>query len=191
MKLFISDKANSKNDEPEITATNSYIELEIPCDDKSSMFCYIIPRGKHSAFIAICLDDMFDSLIEDLDEDKYETLCDTWPTLARMLQNGIKDKYKDGALIKLEDSDYGDNKWFVASIAGNISFESAEELFCERTKETIGIVIGSTNALLSELNSRSPSMLKSFGKGVLKGIGYTALGIIAGTLGINIDDLKA
>lgn len=58
------------------------------------MSTYIIPRGEHSAFVAICLDDMFDRMVEYLDEDSFDTISDTWSTLAQLMINGINDKYQ-------------------------------------------------------------------------------------------------
>lgn len=188
MYFFVSQRRSAKADEPEIKLTNSYIEIESSIDKESSMFMYIIPRSEHSAFIAICLDDMFDSIVSDLDEDTFETIVDTWPTLAQLLVNGVNDKYQNGALIRLEDADYGDNKWFVASIAGNISFDSQESLFCDRTSETIGLVLEKTTQLLSEVQEREPSTLKAIGKGILAGLGLGLLSGAAQALGIDIDE---
>ena len=43
-------------------------------------------------------------MVDNLDDEDYvETLCDTWPIFVNLLQNGLKDKYSEGALIKLED----------------------------------------------------------------------------------------
>jgi hypothetical protein len=188
MYVFLSETRNAENNEPALRATNSYIEIEVPFDDEEvSIFMYIIPRNKHSAFVAICLGDMFDEMVEDIDKDSFDTIKDTWPTLACLMINGINDKYQNGALIKLEDADYGDNKWFVASIAGNISFDSEEELFCDRTKESMATVLATTSRLLSELQERKPSMLRAIGKGIMAGLGIGVFTGVAQALGININ----
>lgn len=187
MYYFISDRCNAKGEEPEIRVTNSYIEIESPVDKESSMYIYIIPRDEHSAFVAICLEDMLDEILEGMDEDSFDTISDTWPTLAQLLVNGMNDKYHHGALIRLEDADYGDNKWFITSIAGNISFDNADELFCDRTNETIGVVLEQTVNLLKELQERKPSMLRAIGKGVLAGISLGLISGAASALGIDID----
>ncbi len=77
MYFFISERRNVNNEEPEIRTTNSYIEIESQVDDESSIFTYIIPRNENSAFVAICLDDMFDNMLENLDEDSFETISNT------------------------------------------------------------------------------------------------------------------
>jgi hypothetical protein len=175
MNFFVSDrqyfpKGKKKENDFEIRPTNSYIELEIPIDEESSIFIYIIPKNQHSAFVAVCLDDMFEKIMDDLDEDTLEIIVDTWPTFAELLYNGIKDKYQNGALIQLEDDDYGEKKWFVASVAGNISFENVEELFGERTAKAIGVVMNRTSELLSELQEKKPSTWTAIKKGFISGL---------------------
>jgi hypothetical protein len=154
---------------------------------------YIIPRNEHSAFVATCWEHAFDEVIADLDEDTFETIVETWPTLAILFHNGIKDLYREGALILFEDFDYGENKWFIASIAGNISFTSAEELMGERTREVIQVVLARSMQLLIELHENKPSISREIGKGIAKGIGYAIAGTLAiglaAFLGIDPDDL--
>jgi len=188
MYFFVSKKRSGKGKEPDIRVTNSYLEIEMPIDDDSSIFTYIVPRSERSVFVLICLDDMFDTLMNELDNDSFETISDTWPTLAELLMNGAKDKYKSGALIRFEDADYGDNKWFVASVAGNISFESEDEIFGDRTMEALEVVMERTKELLTELQEREPSMLKAVGKGILAGLGLGLLSGAAQAFGIDIDD---
>jgi hypothetical protein len=191
MRYCISDRKNAKAEDPDIRVTNSYIEVEVPIDNNSSVFTYIVPKGEHAAFVLMCLDDMFDNLLENMDEDTIETVCNTWPTLAEMLHNGIKDKYSNGALIKLEDADDGDTKWFMASIAGNISFESAESIFCDRTNEAMGVVWNRTITLLTELQERKPSQWRAMGKGILSGLALGALAIAADALGIDLNVVES
>jgi hypothetical protein len=188
MRFFVSDRHHAKGDEPHLHGTNSYLEIEVPVDENNSLYTYIIPRGEHSAFVAICLNDMFDKLVDELDDDTYETVAETWPTLATLLHNGIKDKYKNGALIRLEDSDYGDTKWFVASVAGNISFDSEEALFCDRTNDAISVVLEKANQLLTELNENEPSTLKAIGKGLVQGLTLGLFATAAQALGIDIKE---
>lgn len=161
--------------------TNNYFELVYPIDKHSYFIINIIPRNDYSAFVACCLGDCFDEVLDNLDDADYrETICDTWPLFARLLQNGVRDKYSEGALIKLEDIDTGDTKWFLASVAGNINFDSIEGLLCDRTMQVVRTVIEKTVELHNELSTKSPSKVKSFFKGFLKGAAIVALLALGG-----------
>jgi hypothetical protein len=169
MKFIFSDRV-TKEETVDYTVTNSYIELEMPFSGSISAYLYLLPRGNHSAFVLACLDDTFDGLVANMDEDTVDIICDTWPTLANLMSCGLKDKYSNGALIRLEDEDCGDIKWFVASIAGNLSFDSMEEVFSPRMMETIRLVLEQTVELITELQERKPSKLKAIGKGFWEGM---------------------
>lgn len=189
MRTFIDERRTSKGEELGSEVTKTYIELEIPIGDSHACVVYIIPRSEHSAFVATCWDHAFDSILEDLDEDTAETISETWPTLATLLNNGVKDLYREGALIVLEDFDDGERKWYCTSIAGNISFENAEKVLSERTNAVLQVVLSKSVQLLTELNENQPSVLREIGKGVGGAIAATlALGV-ATFLGIDPDDL--
>ncbi len=159
-----------------LRATNNYFELIYKIDESTYFIINIIPRNSYSAFVATCLGDCFDEVINNFNDDDYvEMMCDTWPLFMKLLQNGANDKYSEGALIKLEDIDTGDNKWFLTSIAGNLNFDSIEDLLCEQTMQAVRTVIEKTGELYDELSSKSPSKTKAFFKGFLKGATLAAL----------------
>jgi len=189
MRMFLDETTHPGSDEPNLRATNCYIELEFPIDDSSCAVIYLIPRTESSVFVATCWGTTFDELLSNPSSQTVDMITETWPTLATLLYNGLSDKYRDGALIKLEDPDYGENKWFVASVAGNISFENADTLFADRTMETINVVVTKSLELMVELQEKKPNMARAFGKGVLTGLGTVALGAVALALGVDPDDL--
>ena len=80
------------------------------------------------------------------------------------------------ALIRLEDPDCGEPKWFVASVAGNLNFEKPEEFFGDRTMEVTGLVLEKTNQLLTEIQEKEPSTLRAIGKGLK--VGLATLGTV-------------
>lgn len=172
------DKRRSK--EVNISQTNTYIEVEIPNDSSSSLFVYLIPRSQTSMFVAMCCDHAFDELLNDIDEDDWDTIVDTWPTLARLLHNGINDKYKEGALIKLEDLDDGENKWFVASISGNHNFNDIDDVLNESTQETVKLVIECSMQLATEMQNNKPSVFRAMGRGMAQGVAAVIAGSILG-----------
>ena len=146
MKFFISDKTNKNNSETVCRETAGYIELEIPRDSDSSIYIYAIPRTENTYFIGICLDDIFDDFIENYDDDIEDVYNEAWPQLISLLNNGVKDKYTNGALIQLEDEDCGENKWFVAIVVGNLSSDGDDD----KVSTSIELVIEKTMALLTE-----------------------------------------
>ncbi len=187
MKSTFDSRKNAV-DEPVISTTNSYIEIEIPLNENISSFVYLIPRNSNSVFVVTCWEHFFDDLVSNIDQDDFETISETWPTLGELLINGIKDRYQYGALIVGEDPDYGENKWFIASIAGNISFDNEEELFGERTNEAIGIVLEKSLKVFVELNERSPSMTRAILKGIGAGVGAVVVAALSAFLGVDLDE---
>ena len=168
------DKRRSK--EVNISKTNTYTEVEIPQNSSYSLFLYLIDRSQTSMFVAICFEHTIDEVLNNYDED---TIIDTWPTLARLLYNGLNDKYKEGALIKLEDLDDGESKWFVASISGNHNLNDMDDVLNERTQETVELVIECSKQLVEELQDKQPSVLRAMGRGTAA----IAIGVLAAFLG--------
>jgi hypothetical protein len=189
VRTFIDKPTNSKSDEPTIRATRCYLEIEWPVNESLCAIIYAIPRTGTSAYIAACWETAFDELLRNLDSHTLETIVETWPTLATLLYNGINDKYREGALIRLEDADYGEMKWFVASVAGNISFDSEDDFFTDRTVDTIQVVMEKSMELMVELQERKPSIIRAVGKGIMAGLSAVAVGAIAVAFGIDPDDL--
>lgn len=185
MRYFLDKRKTAIGDEIGSKITHTYIEIEFPVDDDSSYVIYVIPRNQNSAFVATCWDHTFDKLVSNLDEDTFEMIAETWPTLAALLYNGVKQLYRQGALIVLEDLDDGENKWFVASIAGNISFSSFKDLFNERMQEVTQLVLARTIQLSRELNENQPNMLNAISNGFMKGVGTAVLAGVASFLGID------
>lgn len=170
MRRFIDERKTAiRDDEIGTKVTHAYFEIEFPLDKDSGLIIYVIPRSKNSAAVMTCWEHAFDELVSNLDEDTYETVARTWPTLAKLIHNGINDRYRDGALIRLEDFDDCEAKWFVASMVGNVSFDNPEDLFCERMQEVTNIVTAKTLQLFQELNENTPNWFEAIGKGFIKG----------------------
>ncbi|MEN6624263.1 MAG: hypothetical protein ABFD50_22290 [Smithella sp.] len=166
--------------------TNCYIEIEI-CINNSYLVLYYIPKGDHSFFVATCWERLFDDILENIDDNDYrDTIIHTWPTLAKLLFNGANDKYREGALIKLEDYDDGEPKWFVASVVGNIDIEDISDFVTGKSGEIAKLVIEKSLALYTELNNEKPSTMRSVIKGLTTGI---AIGICA-YFGIDPSDFQ-
>jgi hypothetical protein len=187
MRPFIDRCKISHGEEVGIETSNSYIECEYPIDKDNAYIVYIIPRNENSAWVVTCFEHIFDELVSNIDEDTSEAIADTLPTLASLLYNGIKERYQEGALVVLEDTDYCENKWFVASIAGNISLDSLEDLFGGRIQQTIQLVISKSMTLWVELSEHRPDILREIWQGFLKGLRVAATATFFAFLGIDFE----
>jgi hypothetical protein len=189
MRAFIDSTPGDdlEGDEIRYKVTNHYIELEFPIGDSLFLVLYYIPRSTSSVFVAACWNHVLDELLDNIsDEDEWGTLVETWPTLAQLIVNGTKDRYKEGALIRLEDFDCGETKWFVASVSGNLDLEDLEKLFNDRTQQTSHLVLEKSLDLLTELNENRPSLGRAIVRGIAKGIGAGVIAAIAGAFGIDL-----
>ena len=181
MKNFIdTNSASGKPDEIMFRTTPSYVELEM-IKDEFSIYVYLIPRTETSFFVTTCWGDNFDGLLTELDEDSFEILADTWPTITKMLINGANEKFQEGVLIRLEDADYGEIKWFATTVAGNVKIsENFDDFFeQERIQEAIQLVIQRSVEISNEFQNE-PNTGKYIWKGIKKGVGW---GLAAGFLG--------
>jgi hypothetical protein len=185
MRPFIDRRKTSGEDEIGIETSKSYVECEYPIDENTACVVYIIPRNENSAWVTASFEHIFDELLSNLNEQTCDAIADTWPTLASLFYNGIKERYQEAGLVVLEDSDYCENKWFLASIAGNISCNTLEDLFGERTQQAIQLVISKSMTLWLELNENQPNAWREFGKGFLKGLSAAVTATVFAFLGID------
>ena len=189
MRFFLDDISGKNlegDDEFKYQVTNCYIEFEYKLQDETFAVVYLIPKDNHSVLVATCWDTIFDFVLENSDdEDFWETVCETWPDIAQLIANGIQDQYSEGALIKFEDFDTGDLKWFLASIAGNLDLEDIESLVSERTQETIGLVLKKSIEVFQELTEKKPSTIRQVAKGFSRGffntLGSLLLDVVVGS----------
>ena len=190
MRFFLDTESGAglEGDDIKLKTTASYIEVEYSIEDVF-LVLYFIPRSSTSFFIATCWDDLFDSILGQVeDESDLETIVETWPSLAQLLANGIDDKYSGGALIKLEDADTGEPKWFVTSVAGNLDLEREDGLFNERTAEVSQLVLAKSLELFTQLQENKPSMLRAMGRGLAAGVGAVLLGAVSVFFGGDVGD---
>ncbi len=187
MRTFIDSTPGSNlvGEEIKYGVTNSYIEVEFRIDD-AFLVLYYIPRSSSSIFVATCWDHAFDGLLSNIDEDDWETIAETWPTLAKLLLNGANDRYSEGALIKLEDFDDGESKWYIASIAGNLDFDNIDDLLGDRTQKVSQLVILKSAELLTEMSENRPSIGRAIVKGITRGVGKGLLMAIGAAVGVDL-----
>lgn len=188
MRFFvdtISGAGLQGDDEVKYKVTNGYIEVEYAVDEVY-LVVYLIPRSESSIFVTACWDRTIDELLENVGD--METVFDTWPKLGQLMVNGLEDRYSEGALIKLEDPDTGEPKWFVASVAGNLDLTDPADFFSERSQRAMRLVTEKSMELFAHLNENRPSILRSIGRGIAQGLGLALLGGIAGVFGAELSD---
>lgn len=169
MKSFVDAKYQADR-HSNLSVGNRYLEIEIPSNGSLSMFVYLIPRSESSLLIATCWEHIFDSLLEDFNEDNWEMICKTSPTLAQLINNSIQNKYREGVLIRLEDSDDGESKWFLAAVSANHDCNDVDDLLDARTHEIIKFVAERSTQLATELEEKKPNVLQAMGKRLIKGV---------------------
>ncbi|UBF25604.1 hypothetical protein K9N68_29215 [Kovacikia minuta CCNUW1] len=160
MKFFIDSKPNNpwQAETVQYRVTDHYIEFEIP-SNHYRMVLYLIPRDRASALVATCWDTVFDQEPANLNEEKTcKMIFETCPNLAHLLTNGICDRYREGALLNLEDFDAGEAKWFLTSIVDNLDFRSLEHLLNEQVHQVISQIMHQSFELLNELYEKQPAI---------------------------------
>ncbi len=169
MKMFLQDLQGSKLQDgvTEYKITKRYIEFTQKLENWL-VVTYFIFRDESSFIVALCWDDMFNSL-EIKDTDDIENIGDTYPTLAGLIRNTINRNFGRGALIQMEDFDDGSLKWFVISIAGNLEIKSPEDLFEGRAQEAAETVLLRSLEVLGELKNK-PKLGGTIWRGLKKGM---------------------
>jgi hypothetical protein len=142
-----------------------YIELQKHLVDPAGVSYTYILRWNDSAFlVATCLEHDFDKMLLLLRDPKMgsvwlDVIKDTRPTAGRLLENGINARYSNGAVLVMEDPDYGENKNFVGTVVGNVLVNSVKELeealLSDRMMNAYELVLGSSFTIMHEEISSS------------------------------------
>ena len=137
--------------------------------------------SRRNVYIATCWDDTFHEIFKGLQDETFlQSVCETWPTLLKLITNGLEDKYDEGALIVLEDEDTKQDKWFLVTVRERVNFKKLKKLFNDDVLAGIKLVLGKSMELLRELHERKPKshLAKEIGLGLLKGAGFAAKAIL-------------
>lgn len=187
MKKYIDQPVND-HEEVSVRVTNSYFELEY-FDKKAreSTFVYLLPRCDKSLWVVANWETVFDFVLHR-SEQELGLIRERFPVLGELIHNGIRDKYGKGALIRLEDPDEGETKWFIAGVAGNLDLEkddiwSAPQLHqaLKRVHEACGQLSQEMASLSSDQPDDDWTEIK---RGFLRGVGKVAAVTLLGVLGL-------
>lgn len=179
MRFFVQEEQDpdikeGKNEDVRTRTTDCYAEVEYKVDSKY-IDAYIVGRNENTAFVVASFEHVFDSVkeqVEDKNEAALKAEFKAWPTFAVLLQNGVSDRYSEGALIQLEDPDCGETKWFVATVIGNIDPDKEEALIKEKINAATELVIGKAADLLVEVSEHKPHYIRQgIWEGIKEGLG--------------------
>jgi hypothetical protein len=170
MKYLIQDSDDVKLEDENLNLrlTPSYVEIAQK-RESIVLYFYLIFHNNHSLIVATCWDHIFDKMqIED--EDDILNINDSYPSLAKLIRNTISGLFSQGALVRLEDPDDGEIKWFIVSIAGNLVINSGDDLFEGNTKKAIDTVLENSFTILGEFITNKPSYFGTIWRGFKKGL---------------------
>lgn len=145
--------------------TDSYIEFEQTVLKKYLVW-YCIPKNENSYYFATCwphLERVF-SAVKNGDFD-ISVVFDTWPSIKRLLQNGITKSYSDCALIRVSDFDNNLPTWLLLLAVENQKNNDFESIFDSKSIEYIKKIQNESALLLYEIANNEPKLkLKDVGQ---------------------------
>lgn len=129
---------------------------------------YFFPIDLDEALMFIYLgDDIFDELINSLDEYDIEAFTKTYPALMEAMYNGHHDNYSKSALIKLRSPNGENNRfWCLATKVENIDLENLET---EYIFKKLGNLTADMKTILKQLGENEISTLEAIKSGGKKG----------------------
>lgn len=170
MRPFLVDSRSKsvpdlEHGEWRIWITPRYYEWEFPSfnNDGTHLVIYLLPRNQTSLTVVACWERIFNGWLEVLGESQEvrKEVERSWPIFSQILLNTLNKKYSAGVLTLLEDPDTVEEKFFLASVLGNV--DAADPMtWGERGNEIIRYLGGLSLLLLEELSTKKLSGLRVF-----------------------------
>jgi hypothetical protein len=140
--------------------TPCYKEFEAPLDSGSFCVIYIVPRNEHSVFVCACMPDNISAVVNTvvmMDSQRQratlQTYQEAWPLLMDLRSNGLAERYSPAALTDMEDPDHATNRWFLATVVGNLpSLPGIDALGDARMLKAIIRVIETAEAVIEQVS---------------------------------------
>ncbi|MCV7410603.1 MULTISPECIES: hypothetical protein [Mycobacterium simiae complex] len=119
-----------------------------------------MPRDAKSFIACACMLDTFAYIVDayvaahpDSQPAILQTFQETWPSVMELLSNGENGFYSPAALCVLEDPDDVVNRWFVATIIGNVGHLPATKVLGnERVVEAMARVVRLTESAINQFH---------------------------------------
>gem|GEM_PF-6205948 len=142
-----------------------YIEFEQTVFSKY-MVWYCIPKDENSYYIATCwphIENVFSALRkENID---INIVFDTWPSMKKLIKNGIEKNYNECALVRVSDFDNKTPIWLLLSTVENQKNSDLESIFDTKSIEIIKKIQDKSALLLAEIINNEPKLrLKDIGQ---------------------------
>lgn len=135
------------------------LQIDIP-ETNYYLIIYLIKKTEKSIFVAACFEHSFDAFIESLDKEQWETVKETWPNVYDLISNGKNGRFKEGAIIRQEDIEDGDLKWFLVASLGNLEFDHLDKESLGPINDVLVLVLDKSWYVLLE-TQKSPSALNA------------------------------
>lgn len=155
MKFFMQAGLMLSGDEPQVNAGPSYIEVLLP----GATLAYIIPLSGRRALVAACCTDGFDSILKHDQESFLKDISSAWPTMAELMRNTFNNNITEPCLLRFEDYDTQDMRWFIGQGVENVDFNSHNEQEKERLMMAVYRVCGDALGVFDEMRENKPRTL--------------------------------
>lgn len=151
------------------------------CVEDRVLKYYFFPTGEDEGhlFIYFCQDEMFDSLIEDLDEDNFEIIARTWPLFGTAIMNGAEKKYLYPFITCIED------KWGLGIEINDIDIHDLDTPYV--AKKAVKLINYAID-MFNEMDENDISTSDKIGYGINQFIkGYQEASTLSKLINIGLD----
>ena len=158
----------------------------------SKITYYFCPTDKRSALMFLYAgDDVFDEVVDNINEYNQEGLSNAFPLFIKALVNGANDNYYGTALIKLPHISGNGGFWCFATKVDNVDFSDLEN---DYVLDKLNDLLSDTLDIYKQINDNEVSLwdkLKSTGKaasdGYRIGRGILTVASIVGSVFLGVD----
>lgn len=99
---------------------------EVLLEDKKITY-YFFPTAQREALLFLYVgDDVFDEVVDNIDEYNEEGIINAFPLFIKALMNGAQDNYSQTALIKLPHVNGNGSFWCFATKIENVDFSDLD-----------------------------------------------------------------
>lgn len=182
MDYFVRDAVPPFSEELSIEETPLYIRADSPYvvnDHQLMLTFYVMSLGRDSWLVTTCFLHRMDPFLKGLADPKasqlhYKNWTRIFPVWGELMDNAINQRYSRGSLVRFQDPDDSETKWFLGIPVGNLHLETIGDMFNnERMSAAMDRVLARSLAL--EVNLASASItnrdkLRTYAEGAALGM---------------------
>ena len=171
MEFFFKENNDINGDYGQISIklTSSYLEVTENLSDFLIVY-YIFYLSPTSILVSTSFDYFFDGFLDNLEYYQLDVISETYPSLTQSINNTINHKFHKFALVRFQDFDILDFKWFLITTIGNISLKNSEDLIKPEITNPIHNLISKSIEILGESKNNNISSPKGLVKSFFKGL---------------------